>query len=81
MNGDGSVADNDVVAEAAQLFCNRAKRQAVKVRNPDNCLADSLGTYRLRLQNRTPNMLSTPFNINTQHSSADKRVRVLIENR
>ena len=32
INGDGSVADNDVVAEeAAQLLCNMPKRQAVKV--------------------------------------------------
>lgn len=35
INADGNGADNDAVAEAAQLFCNKPKRQAVKVRNPD----------------------------------------------
>lgn len=57
MNGDRNVADDDAVADAAQPFCNKPKRQAVKVRNPDNaCL---LGTCRNRLRNREQRMLLT----------------------
>lgn len=77
MNGDGNVADNDV-AEVAQLVCNKPKRQAVKVRNPDKYLLSGRHLPTAAAETRTNNFVDDN---NTLHSPADVRVDVFDENR